>query len=131
MRTQAAIQAATISADQLFGEWMLLKEFEKPLCKLTLSNAAAAGTETYKLTVKPGCDASIAGIGLTTWRLDRDELVLAGPGGAWRFYESDTTTWERISAQHRSAAADAAVICSRPRTSTKVRINFGANATLL
>ena len=96
MRTQAAIQAATVNPEQLFGEWTLLKEFEKPLCKLTLSNAAAAGTETYKLTVKPGCDASIAGIGLTTWRLDRDELVLAGPGGAWRFSESDTTTWERI-----------------------------------
>ena len=94
MRTQAAIQAATITADQLFGEWTLLKEFEKPLCKLTLSNAAQG--ENYKLTVKPGCDASIAGIGLSTWRLDRDELVLAGPGGAWRFAESDTTTWERI-----------------------------------
>jgi len=95
MRTQAAIQAATVTADQLFGEWILLKEFEKPLCKLTLSNATA-GTESYKLTVKPGCDASIAGIGLSIWRLDRDELVLTGPGGAWRFSESDTTTWERI-----------------------------------
>jgi hypothetical protein len=95
MRTQAAIQAATVTADQLFGEWTLLKEFEKPLCKLTLSNAVA-GTEIYKLTVKPGCDAAIAGIGLSTWRLDRDELVLTGPGGAWRFSESDTTTWERI-----------------------------------
>src|SRR6266481_9905080 len=82
MRTQSAIQAATVTADQLFGEWILLKEFEKPLCKLTLSNATA-GTESYKLTVKPGCDASIAGIGLSIWRLDRDELVLTGPGGAW------------------------------------------------
>jgi hypothetical protein len=94
MRTQAAIQAATVNPEQLVGDWTLLKEFEKPLCKLTLSNAAQG--ENYKLTVKPGCDASIAGIGLSTWRLDRDELVLAGPGGAWRFAESDTTTWERI-----------------------------------
>jgi hypothetical protein len=96
MRTQAAIQAATISADQLFGEWTLLKEFERPLCKLTLSNATGGGENIYKLTVKPGCDASIAGIGLTTWRLDRDELVLSGRSGAWRFSESDNTTWERI-----------------------------------
>jgi hypothetical protein len=96
MRTQAAIQAATITADQLFGEWTLLKEFEKPLCKLTLSNAAAGGENNYKLTVKAGCDASIADVGLTTWRLDRDELLLSGRGGAWRFSESDTTTWERI-----------------------------------
>src|SRR3989454_9472800 len=95
MRTQAAIKAATITPEQVFGEWTLLKEFEKPLCKLTLSNAAA-GPESYKLTVKPGCDASIAGIGLSTWRLEHDELVLAGRSGAWRFAESDSTTWERI-----------------------------------
>jgi hypothetical protein len=95
MRTQAAIRAATVTPEQLFGEWTLLKEFEKPLCKLSLSNAAV-GPDTYKLTVKPGCDASIAGIGLSTWRLDRDELLLAGRSGSWRFGESDSTTWERI-----------------------------------
>src|SRR5260370_32210159 len=95
-RTQAATQAPPITADRLVGEWTLLKEFEKPLCKLTLSNAAAGGENIYKLTVKPGCDAEIADVGLSTWRLDRDELVLFGRGGAWRFSESDTTTWERI-----------------------------------
>jgi Protease inhibitor Inh len=95
MRTQAAVRAATVTPEQLFGDWTLLKEFEKPLCKLTLSNASA-GPETYKLTVKPGCDASIAGIGLSTWRLERDELLLAGRSGSWRFGESDSTTWERI-----------------------------------
>ena len=95
MRTQDAIKAATTTADQLFGEWTLFKEFEKPLCKLTLTNASA-GSESYKLTVKPGCDASVVGIGLTTWRLDRDELLLVGRGGSWRFSESDATSWERI-----------------------------------
>jgi hypothetical protein len=84
MRTQAAIQAATVNPEQLFGEWTLLKEFEKPLCKLTLSSAAP-GTESYRITVKPGCEASIAGMGLSTWRLDRDELVLSGRTGAFRF----------------------------------------------
>jgi len=95
MRTQAAIRAATVTPDRLFGDWTLLKEFEKPLCKLTLSNSST-GPETYQLTVKPGCDASIAGVGLSTWRLDRDELLLSGRSGAWRFGESDSTTWERI-----------------------------------
>jgi Protease inhibitor Inh len=95
MRTQDAIRAATITPEQVFGEWALLKEMEKPLCKLTLSNAPGeAGS--YKLTVKPGCDAEIAGIGLSTWRLDSNELVLSGRNGAWRFSESDTSTWERI-----------------------------------
>jgi len=95
MRTQAAIRAATVTPEQVFGEWTLLKEMQKPLCKLTLSNAPGeAGS--YKLTVKPGCDAEIAGIGLSTWRLDSNELVLSGRNGAWRFSESDATTWERI-----------------------------------
>ncbi len=45
--------------------------------------------------VKPGCDARIAGFGPTTWRLDREQLVLTGRSGTWRFTESDPTTWER------------------------------------
>ena len=97
MRTQAAIKAATVSAEQLFGEWTMLQEAEKPLCKVTLSNAAAAD-DAYKLVVKPGCDAAIAGLGLATWRLDVSDLLLEGPGGAWRFSESDATVWERIPA---------------------------------
>jgi hypothetical protein len=97
MRTQAAIKAATVSPEQVFGEWILLKEFEKPLCKLTLSNASAGG-ESYKITVKPDCDSSVADVELSTWRLDRDGLMLTGRGGSWRFSESDATTWERVPA---------------------------------
>jgi hypothetical protein len=95
MRTQEAIKAVTVSPEQLFGDWTLLKEMEKPLCKLTLSGATAGG-ESFRITVKPGCDASIVGLGLTTWRLSQAELVLSGRGGTWRFSESDATTWERI-----------------------------------
>jgi hypothetical protein len=95
MRTQAAIKADTVTPEQMFGEWALLKELDKPLCKLTLSNASAGG-ESYKITVKPGCDASVLGLGLDTWRLDSNELLLVGRGSTWRFSESDSTTWERI-----------------------------------
>jgi len=95
MRTQAAIKAATVTAEQLFGDWTLLKEFEKPLCKLTLSNASAGG-ESYKIVVKAGCDASIAGFAPSTWRLQDNELLFSGRTGTWRFAESDATTWERI-----------------------------------
>ena len=97
MRTQDAIREATVTPERIFGEWTLFREFEKPLCKLTLSNAPAGG-ESYKITVKPGCDASVAGIGLSTWRLDADGLLLSGSGGNWRFSESDATSWERIPA---------------------------------
>jgi hypothetical protein len=97
MRTQDAIKAATVTPEQVFGEWILLKEFEKPLCRLTLSNASAGG-ESYKITVKQGCDPSVADVELSTWRLDSDGLLLTGRGGSWRFSESDATTWERIPA---------------------------------
>jgi len=97
MRTQDAIKAATVTPEQVFGEWILLKEFEKPLCRLTLSSASAGG-ESYKITVKQGCDPSVADVELSTWRLDSDGLLLTGRGGSWRFSESDATTWERIPA---------------------------------
>jgi hypothetical protein len=95
MRTQAAIKAATVSADQLFGEWALLQEIDKPLCKVTLSSTTA-GEQTFRITVRPGCASPIAALGLSTWRLDRDELLLIGRGATWRFLESDSRTWERI-----------------------------------
>ena len=97
MRTQAAIKAATVTPEQVFGEWILLREFEKPLCRLTLSNASA-GKESYKIAVKPGCDSSVADVELSTWQLDSEGLLLTGRGGSWRFSESDATTWERIPA---------------------------------
>jgi hypothetical protein len=95
MQTQAALKVELRSADQLFGEWQVLREINKPLCRLTLSDASG-GEDSYKLVVKPGCDAAIAGFGLSTWRLDRDQLVLNGRTSAWRFTESDPTTWERV-----------------------------------
>ena len=97
MRTQAAIKAATVTPEQVFGEWILLREFEKPLCRLTLSNTSAGG-ESYKIAVKPGCDPSVADVELSTWQLDSEGLLLTGRGGSWRFSESDATTWERIPA---------------------------------
>lgn len=95
MRTQAAIRAATVSPEQLFGDWTLLQEAEKPLCKLTLSNAQS-GEESYKIVIKPGCVPAISGLGLTTWRLEMNDLLLVGRTATWRFSESDATVWERV-----------------------------------
>jgi hypothetical protein len=95
MQAQAALKAEVHSADQMFGEWKLLRELDKPLCALTLSNAVD-GEGGYKLVVKPGCSNAIRGFGLSTWRLDGDQLVLAGRTGIWRFSESDPSAWERI-----------------------------------
>jgi hypothetical protein len=96
MQTQAALKAEIRSPEQIFGEWSILRELDKPLCQLTLSDASAGADSTYKIVIKPGCDAAIAGFGFTTWRLDREQLLLTGRSGTWRFAESDPTTWERI-----------------------------------
>src|SRR5215470_15457535 len=95
MQTQAALKAEIRNPDQLFGEWQIVQELDKPLCRLTLSDASTGAENTYKIVVKPGCSARIASFGLTTWRLDREQLVLTGRSSSWRFAESDPTTWER------------------------------------
>jgi hypothetical protein len=95
MQTQAALKIENRTPEQVFGDWKLLRELDKPLCTLSLSNAPGENN-TYKIVVKPGCTAAIAGFGFTTWRLDGDQLVLNGRIGNWRFAESDPTTWERV-----------------------------------
>jgi hypothetical protein len=95
LQAQAAIKAETHSPEQMFGEWAFLREIDQPLCSLTLSNASNGGS-AYKVVIKPGCDTAIANFGLASWRLDRNELVLTGRGGNWRFSESDAVNWERI-----------------------------------
>jgi hypothetical protein len=94
MQPQGAVTIPVRTPEQLFGDWNFLSEIDKPLCGLTLSRPAAAAD--YKLTIKPDCAAAIANFGLSTWRLEGDQLVLIGRAGSWRFVESDTNIWERI-----------------------------------
>jgi len=96
MQTQAALKAEIRNPEQIFGEWQIVRELDQPLCRLTLSDASSDAQDTFRIVVKPGCDARITGFGLTTWRLDRGQLVLSGRSGTWRFAESDPTTWERM-----------------------------------
>ncbi|MCC6887781.1 MAG: AprI/Inh family metalloprotease inhibitor [Hyphomicrobiales bacterium] len=95
LQTQAALKIELRSVEQIVGDWSLLREADKPLCRLTLSDTAL-GEGTYRIVVKPGCGKGIAAFGLTTWRLDRDHLVLTGQSGSWRFSESDGSVWERV-----------------------------------
>jgi hypothetical protein len=95
LQTLAAIKAENRSVDDVFGNWRILRELDKPLCTLTLTKEAS-GADTYKVIVRPGCDAAITTFAPVTWRLDRDQIVLSGRGGNWRFAESDPTTWEKM-----------------------------------
>jgi Protease inhibitor Inh len=95
LQPQAAITIPTRTPEQMAGDWSFLREIDKPLCVLTLSNAAIPNGG-FRLTVKQGCDAAIAAFGLSTWQLEGDQLVFTGRGGSWRFVESDTNIWERV-----------------------------------
>ncbi len=94
LQSQAALVPAR-TAEQMFGDWAMLRESGKPLCVVTLSRDAAEG-EAYKVIVKPGCTPTIAGRGLATWRLEGSGLMLSGRAGTWRFEEGDSVTWQRI-----------------------------------
>jgi hypothetical protein len=95
LQTQAALKAETRTVEQMTGDWYFLREADKPLCRITLSSERGGG-DVYRIVIKPGCNKVIAAFGLATWRLDRDQLVLAGKGGLWRFAEAEPTTWERV-----------------------------------
>jgi Protease inhibitor Inh len=95
LQAVAALKPDARTAEEMFGDWRFLRELGKPLCTVTFAKDKSADND-YKVVVKQGCDASIAGLGLVTWRLDHDQLVIAGRTSVMRFSEADVSTWERI-----------------------------------
>jgi hypothetical protein len=96
LQTQAVVTVETRTPEQLAGDWTVMREADKPLCRLTLSDTPADSPGSFRMFVKGSCDKSIVAFGLTSWRLDGSQLVLSGRGGSWRFAESDATIWERV-----------------------------------
>lgn len=92
------------TAEQMTGDWAVVRGAGRPVCVLTLSNNPAPA-ETFAVRVKPGCDATVTRFAPVTWKMDRGELVLNGRGQPWRFEEGDAVTWRRI-----PAAADGFVL---------------------
>ena len=83
------------SAEQLMGDWNIVRGANKPICGLTLSGTPA--NLDYVLIVKPGCDQLITRFGPTAWQMDRGELLLKSPRGLnWRFEAEDDNKWQRV-----------------------------------
>jgi hypothetical protein len=95
LQTAAAAGPAPRSADQMLGDWGIVRGTGKPICVMTLSNTAV-GSDAFALKLKPGCDRVVAQFAPTTWRMDRGELVLVSPRATWRFEEDDPATWHRV-----------------------------------
>lgn len=96
LQTLAAINKERIT-DDLFGEWQFTRGTARVICQMTLGNTAY-DTDSFALTLKPGCDPLIARFAPVAWRLDRGQFVmLAANGQSWRFEENEGT-WSRIPA---------------------------------
>jgi hypothetical protein len=82
-------------AEQVAGNWAIVRKAGPPACLLTLAMTAAG--DGFAITVKPGCDPALARLNFAQWRIDRDELMLVpARGNPWRFEEVDNTTWRRV-----------------------------------
>jgi hypothetical protein len=82
-------------ADQIAGDWAITRRGGPPICAITLS--ATAAKDGFALSVKPGCDAAIARLNFTQWKLDDDELLLVPARGTpWRFEDDDNNGWRRV-----------------------------------
>jgi hypothetical protein len=85
------------TAEEMSGEWAVVRGAGKPICTLTLSSAAAG--DDLAVRVQPPCDAFVTRFAPATWRMDRGELLLKPSKGLpWRFEENDPTTWQRVPA---------------------------------
>ncbi len=94
----AAVAASPVglAADQMAGDWSVVRGSGKSICTITLTNTAA-GPDNFALKLKPGCDAFVTRFGPATWYMDRGELVFkSAKGQFWRFEESDPTNWSRV-----------------------------------
>lgn len=95
IQTSAAVGPPPKEAEQVAGDWGFVRGSGKPICTVTLVNAAAGPDLALKL--KPGCDPFIARFAPTAWQMDRGELLLKNARGqTWRFEEGDDSTWERV-----------------------------------
>ena len=85
------------TAEQMIGDWNIIRRTGKAICALTLSDTAQG--EEFVVRVQPGCDPVVARFAPATWQMDRGEIVLrAANGQAWRFEEADDQKWQRIPA---------------------------------
>jgi hypothetical protein len=95
IQNPAALGPAPRTAAQMAGEWSIVRRAGKPICALTLSNAASG--EDFVVRVQPPCDALVTRFAPATWQMDRGELVLkAANGRAWRFEEAEDSKWQRV-----------------------------------
>lgn len=96
LQNLAAARALSKSADQLIGDWAMVRGSGKSICGLTLTNTETS-PENFAVYLKPRCDPTVAGFAPTVWRIERGELLLlSSKGEIWRFEADDNAQWRRV-----------------------------------
>jgi len=96
LQNLAAARALSKSADQLIGDWSMVRGSGKAICGLTLTNTETA-PENFAVYLKPRCDPLVATFAPTMWRIERGELLLSSAKGeVWRFEADDNAQWRRV-----------------------------------
>lgn len=71
-------------ADEVAGLWGLGRPGARPTCALELKADLAADLgvleQRFAVEIRPGCERSIATLGLASWRLERELLMIFGTG---------------------------------------------------
>jgi hypothetical protein len=94
LQNAASAGPAPKPPEQVAGDWAIMRR-GATVCMLTLT--ANAAKDGFALSLRPGCDAAIAKLNFTQWRLDRDELMLVPARGTpWRFEEMEGGNWSRV-----------------------------------
>ena len=84
-----------VTAEQMNGDWVVMRSAGRIICTLTLSGTAVG--ESFALKVNPGCEPFVARFNPVSWRLERGGLALASSRGeTWLFEADDPTNWHRI-----------------------------------
>jgi len=93
--TAADAVAPDITADQMNGDWAVVRGNGRTICTLTLSNTAAA--DGFSLKLNPGCEGFVTRFNPVTWRMDRGGLTFSSNRGeTWVFEADDPANWHRI-----------------------------------
>ncbi len=96
LQNLAAARALSKSADQLIGDWMMVRGSGKAICGLTLTNTETS-PENFAVYLKPRCDPMVTTFAPTVWRIERGELLLrSAKGEIWRFEADDNAQWRRV-----------------------------------
>ena len=84
------------TAEQITGDWTIVRRTGQRVCGLTLSNTAAG--EEFVVRLQPPCDRVVTRV----WRRRPGRWIAArsccasANGQSWRFEEGEDAKWQRI-----------------------------------